>query len=221
MSVSKLTSLLSFVGFTVLPLFSTSLLSYYLLKHENSLASFGIMEWLILTAILTLGATLALCPPTFLAIVFGYFMSFKAIPYLLIINFGAIFLIYVFYKKMNFTWIEAYFEKNEKVKNLLQNIRNDELKIIFFAKLSPILPFALTNLTFAISGAKLKNILLGGFAGMLPRTLLAVYTGSQAKEIRTLIENPNEGLFSKILVLLLIILSVWGITHYFRKAVKM
>lgn len=221
MQTSKLPSILSFVGFTLLPLFSTSLLSYYLLKYESMISTFGLFEWLALTLFLTLGATIALCPPTFLAIVFGYFMDFKAIPYLLIINFGAIFLIYVFYKILDFKWIEGYFEKNEKIKNLLKNIKADELKIIFFAKLSPILPFALTNLTFAVSGAKLRNILIGGFGGMLPRTLLAVYTGSQAKQIRTLIQNPNEGLFSKILVLLLIIVSVWGITHYFRKAVKM
>jgi uncharacterized membrane protein YdjX (TVP38/TMEM64 family) len=221
MQTSKLPSILSFVGFTLLPLFSTTLLSYYLLKYESTISTFGLLEWLVLTLFLTLGATIALCPPTFLAIVFGYFMGFKAIPYLLIINFGAIFLIYVFYKILDFKWIEGYFEKNEKIKNLLKNIKADELKIIFFAKLSPILPFALTNLTFAVSGAKLRNILIGGFGGMLPRTILAVYTGSQAKQIRTLIQNPNEGLFSKILVLLLIIVSVWGITHYFRKAVKM
>ncbi|OYU67372.1 MAG: hypothetical protein CFE22_04705 [Cytophagaceae bacterium BCCC1] len=221
MQTSKLPSILSFVGFTLLPLFSTSLLSYYLLKYESTISTFGLLEWLVLSLFLTLGATIALCPPTFLAIVFGYFIGFKAIPYLLIINFGAIFLIYVFYKILDFKWIEGYFEKNKKIKNLLKNIKADELKIIFFAKLSPILPFALTNLTFAVSGAKLRNILIGGFGGMLPRTLLAVYTGSQAKQIRTLIQNPNEGLFSKILVLLLIIVSVWGITHYFRKAVKM
>ena len=221
MQTSKLPSILSFVGFTLLPLFSTSLLSYYLIKYESTISTFSLFEWLVLTLFLTLGATIALCPPTFLAVVFGYFMSFKAIPYLLIINFGAILLIYVLYSLLDFKWLETYFEKNEKVKSLLKNIKADELKIIFFAKLSPILPFALTNLTFAVSGAKLKNILLGGFGGMLPRTFLAVYTGSQAKEIQTLIQNPNEGLFSKILVLLLVIVSVWGITHYFRKAVKM
>jgi uncharacterized membrane protein YdjX (TVP38/TMEM64 family) len=167
-----------------------------------------------------MGATIALCPPTFLAIVFGYFLGFSAIPYLLIINFGAIFLIFVLYKRLDFKWIESYFEENEKVNSLLKKIKAEELKIIFFAKLSPILPFALTNLSFAVSGAKLRNILIGGFAGMLPRTLLAVYTGSQAKEISILIQHPNQGLFSKILILLLVIASVWGMTHYFRKAIK-
>lgn len=221
MQQSKIPSLLSFIGFTILPLFSTSILSYYLFKYEPEIANFGIYQWLILTLILTLGATIALCPPTFLAVIFGYFLGFSSIPYLIIINFGAIFLINILYKILDFSWIESYFEKNEKVKNLLKNIKADELKLIFYAKISPILPFALTNLTFAISGAKLKNILLGGFLGMLPRTLLAIYTGSQAKEISTLIQHPNQGLFSKILILLLIIVSVWGITHYIRKAVKM
>ena len=220
MKQSRVPSILSFVGFTLLPLFSTSILSFYLLKYESEISNFNVWSWLILTLILTIGATIALCPPTFLAIVFGYFLSFSAISYLLIINFGAIFLIYLLYKILDFSWIENYLDQNEKVKNLLKNIKADELKIIFFAKLSPILPFALTNLTFAVSGAKLRNILIGGFAGMVPRTLLAVYTGSQAKEISTLIQHPNQGLFSKILILLLVIASVWGITHYFRKAIK-
>jgi uncharacterized membrane protein YdjX (TVP38/TMEM64 family) len=220
MKKSRVPSILSFVGFTLLPLFSTSILSFYLLKYESEISDFNIGSWLLITLILTLGATIALCPPTFLAIVFGYFLGFSAIPYLLIINFGAIFLIFVLYKRLDFKWIESYFEENEKVKTLLKNIKTEELKIIFFAKLSPILPFALTNLSFAVSGAKLRNILIGGFAGMLPRTLLAVYTGSQAKEISTLIQHPNQGLFSKILILLLVIASVWGMTHYFRKAIK-
>ena len=220
MKNSRLTSILSFVVFTFLPLFSTSILSFYLLKYEYEISNFNSWSWLLITLIFTIGATIALCPPTFLAIVFGYFLGFTAIPYLLIINFGAIFLIFVLYKRLDFRWLESYFEENEKVKSLLKKIKAEELKIIFFAKLSPILPFALTNLSFAVSGAKLRNILIGGFAGMLPRTLLAVYTGSQAKEISTLIQHPNHGLFSKILILLLVIASVWGMTHYFRKAIK-
>ena len=220
MKNSRLTSILSFVVFTFLPLFSTSILSFYLLKYEYEISNFNSWSWLLITLIFTIGATIALCPPTFLAIVFGYFLGFTAIPYLLIINFGAIFLIFVLYKRLDFRWLESYFEENEKVKSLLKKIKAEELKIIFFAKLSPILPFALTNLSFAVSGAKLRNILIGGFAGMLPRTLLAVYTGTQAKEISTLIQHPNHGLFSKILILLLVIASVWGMTHYFRKAIK-
>ena len=93
---------------------------------------------------------------------------------------------------------------NQRVREILENIKEQELKIIFFAKLSPVLPFALTNFVFALSGAKLKNILLGGFLGMIPRTVLAVWTGHQAKEIRKLLENPNEGSLQQILLIVLL-----------------
>lgn len=109
---------------------------------------------------------------------------------------------------------KSYLSDNKKVSGILENIRREELKVIFFTKLSPVLPFALTNFVFALSGAKLRNILLGGFLGMIPRTALAVWTGSQAKEIKRLLENPNEGNLQKILIILLIIFSVAGLLYF-------
>ncbi len=129
-------------------------------------------------------------------------------------NMVAIFLVNSITKRIDGDKFRNYLADNKKVSSILENIRKEELKFIFFTKLSPVLPFALTNFVFALSGAKLKNILLGGFFGMIPRTLLAVWTGSQAKEIRKLLENPNEGNLQKILVILLLIVSVGGILYY-------
>lgn len=126
----------------------------------------------------------------------------------------AIFLVNIITKRIDGDKFKSYLSENKKVNNILENIRKEELKFIFFTKLSPVLPFALTNFVFALSGAKLKNILLGGFFGMIPRTLLAVWTGSQAKEIRRLLENPNEGNTQKILIILLLVISVGGILYY-------
>lgn len=129
-------------------------------------------------------------------------------------NMVAIFLVNSITKRIDGDKFINYLSDNKKVSSILENIRKEELKFIFFTKLSPVLPFALTNFVFALSGAKLKNILIGGFFGMIPRTLLAVWTGSQAKEIRKLLENPNEGNLQKILVILLLIVSVGGILYY-------
>ena len=126
----------------------------------------------------------------------------------------AIFLVNIITKRIDGEKSKAYLADNKQISNILENIRKEELKFIFFTKLSPVLPFALTNFVFALSGAKLKNILLGGFFGMIPRTLLAVWTGSQAKEIRRLLENPNEGSLQMILIILLLIISVGGILYY-------
>ena len=125
----------------------------------------------------------------------------------------AIFLVNIITKRIDGDKFKRYLAGNKQMSNILGNIRKEELKFIFFTKLSPVLPFALTNFVFALSGAKLKNILLGGFLGMIPRTLLAVWTGSQAKEIRKLLENPNEGSLQKILIIILLVVSVGGIIY--------
>lgn len=205
----------SFVLFTVLPLFSTSILSYFLLKNQSFVDNLSFFQWLIITLVLTIMSAFAMAPPTFLAVIMGYFIGFWSLPFLLFINFGAIFIIYLIYKNLDFNWAHNYLNNQPKAKKLLNNIRAQEFKFVFFAKLSPVLPFALTNLTFAVSGARLKNIIFGGFLGMLPRTIFAVYTGSQAKEIISLIDNPQSGLWQKLMVLLLII-SFWGMLRIIK-----
>ena len=123
-----------------------------------------------------------------------------------------------------FSILKKYIKKiiilGDYTKIILENIKEQELKIIFFAKLSPVLPFALTNFVFALSGAKLRNILLGGFLGMIPRTVLAVWTGQQANEIRKLLENPNEGNVQKILLIVLLVVSVVGIFYFLQPRKK-
>lgn len=216
----SLSSVLSFLAFTVLPLFSTSVLSYFLLKNQEQIQSFGYFEWIFLTILLTLTSSVALSPPTFLAVVFGYFLGFKSLPFLLFINFGAISLVYILYQILDFKWVDNYLNRHQKVQNLLQNIKKEELKIIFFAKLSPVLPFALTNLTFAVSGAKIKNIVLGGFLGMLPRTLLAIYTGTQARKIEEVIHNPAGDFTAQLFIFGLVLVSVFGLIFVLKKYFK-
>lgn len=218
MKNSKNITILSFVLFSFLPLFSSSIISYYVLQFQLLLQTLNWFSWFLISIFLAITSAFALSPPTFLAVVFGYFLNFWAIPYLFIINFGAIFLVYIFCQYIDSSWLKNNFLNSEKPKKILEKLKKEELKIIFFTKLSPVLPFAITNLLFAVSGAKLKNIILGGFLGMIPRTLLAVYTGTQAKEIATLIQSPNEGLLSKLIVFSLVIFSVLGIIISVKKA---
>ncbi|WP_332913888.1 hypothetical protein [Algoriphagus boritolerans] len=49
--------------------------------------------------------------------------------------------------------------------------------LIFFIRISPVVPFAISNFLFASLKIELKNVLIYGIPGMLPRTLLAFGTG--------------------------------------------
>jgi uncharacterized membrane protein YdjX (TVP38/TMEM64 family) len=205
--------LISSIFLTVVPLLFSSALTVSVITHESIVASFDWQDWTIVTLICCITSTFAFTPPTLLALIFGYFIGWYAILPVFLLNMVAILLVNVITKRFNQDDLLNYFADNKKVMSILENIRKQELKFIFFTKISPILPFALTNFVFALSGAKLRNILLGGFLGMIPRTLLAVWTGLQAKEIKRLLENPNEGNLQKILIIVLIVLSVGGILY--------
>lgn len=214
---SKYAGIASFVIFTLLPLLSSSYLTFLLFKHQDALGTWGTAEWIVASLILVFLCALAIVPPTFLALVMGYFMGYWAFPYLVAINMLAIILIFGLSRVINFQFVREWLEKNPKAHEIMEKIRADEIKVIFFTKLSPLFPFAVTNLIFAASGASFRNIVVGGFLGMIPRTALAVYVGTQGKELQALINDPNGGAGGTWTVVSLVIISVVGLYLTFKK----
>jgi uncharacterized membrane protein YdjX (TVP38/TMEM64 family) len=204
----------------ILPLIGSSLIGYYISDKEAYFSNLN-LSFLALWAILwAIAAAFALINPTFLALIYGYFIGFAAFPLLAGINLLAIFLVYSVYKIGKLKLFEDLISQNPKALNLLAGLKKEELKVIFFTKLSPVLPFTLTNICFAVSKSKLSNILLGGFLGMIPRTLLAIYTGMQAKALREIIEGKKEGSLDQLFIVILFVISIVGLIYYLKKALK-
>lgn len=201
------------------PIVLTSLLTYYAIVYESAIAGLTAWQWAVVTFICTLTSA-GLTPPTMLALIFGYFLGWQAVLPMFIINFGGILFINMLVRWLDHERFRAFIQRNPKAQSVLDRILNNELEVIFYAKLSPVLPFGLTNLMFALSGAKLKNILLGGFLGMTPRTILAIWTGREAHEIKTLLENPNQGSWTQTIVIGLVIVSIAGLWHVIQKSLK-
>ncbi len=207
------------VVLSVLPIVFTSVLTYYAIVYEPVVRTFDTAQWVLITGICTITSA-GLTPPTILALIFGYFLGWQAVAPLFIINLGGILFINLLVRWLNHDQFIRFLRRNPKAQSVLDRIRDKELEVIFFAKLSPILPFGLTNLLFALSGASLKNILLGGFLGMLPRTLLAIFTGREAREIRTLLENPQQGIWGQVIIVALVLVSIFGLWRVVQKALK-
>jgi uncharacterized membrane protein YdjX (TVP38/TMEM64 family) len=202
---------------TVVPLVTTSIATAWAISHETDLRNWPFEWWIVATLILTLASSVALTPPTFLALVYGYFLGWTAVPLLFGLNLGAIAIIYASATFLHASSIRNYLVQiYPQVNSLLRRFHQNELRLIFFAKLSPVLPFAITNLFFAMAGARFKQVLAGGTLGMIPRTLLAVWAGREARDIRYLLEHPNEGLATKIVLILLIVVSTVGIGYFFK-----
>lgn len=203
---------------SALPVLMSSYITYYAVMHESQIAAFTSTEWTLATIVCSLSCAFALMLPTPLALIFGYFLSWKATLPLFIINMSAILLVNLVVRRLDHDRVRRMIEQNPKAARILERIRERELQFIFFAKLSPALPFSLTNMVFSLSGASLRNILLGGFLGMVPRTLLAIWTGAEAHHIRTLLDNPNEGSHTQIIVIALLVVSMGGLISVLSKA---
>jgi uncharacterized membrane protein YdjX (TVP38/TMEM64 family) len=201
-------------------LIATSFLSIYFIQNDAYFSSFSTAEWLGFSLLGIFSQALALTPPTFVALVLSYFWGWKTLPVLFAINMGSIYLVNRVTRMLDHQRFIGFLTENKKASQLMASIQQEELKIITLAKLSPVLPFTFTNFVFTLSGAKLRNILLGGFLGMIPRTVMSVWAGTQAKEIRRLLEDPNRDNTQQMVVIALILISAFGLIYVINRAVK-
>ncbi len=207
------------VVLSVTPIVFTSILTYYAVVYEMIITNFTLGQWVGITLLCAITSA-GLTPPTILALIFGYFLGGRAVLPLFIINFGGILFINQLVHYLDHDQFLRFLRQNSKAQAVLDRILDKELEIIFFAKLSPILPFGVTNLLFALSGAKLKNILLGGFLGMTPRPLLAIWSGYEAREIRALLADPNQSAWTQIVLVILILISLVGLWRILQRALR-
>lgn len=79
-----------------------------------------------------------------------------------------------------------------KAAQLIEDKKDDISQLIFFVRLSPVIPFALSNLLFALLQAGLKKVVWMGLWGMLPRTSMAFITGILGESLMDALEGIVE-----------------------------
>jgi uncharacterized membrane protein YdjX (TVP38/TMEM64 family) len=203
-----------------MPLLASSSISYWVITHESDIQNFTFQNWTLTFLLACFTMAFALTPTTFVALLSGYFLGWQAFLPLAVSYWIASYIGYKIAQKIDGGRFLKILSEKPKVQQVLKNLQKDEFKIILLARLSPVLPFAVTNVLFSFSGTKLRNFLTAGFLGMLPRTILSIWVGTQAQEIRKLIEHPSEGNISQILVLGLVFASILGLGYFVKRAFR-
>ena len=106
--------------------------------------------------------------------------------------------------------IVAFMVQKFKMQDFLNNVQKDSFSWVFLTRLSPIFPFAITNATMAFIGVNFKNFWIAGTLGMLPRTFLALWTGHEAQNFQTLMNNPQGISWQDFISLGFLLLSIIG-----------
>ncbi|MES2734265.1 MAG: VTT domain-containing protein [Bacteroidota bacterium] len=217
---SNYSSLLYTALLGFLPLICSSTVTYYAIRYEAYIQQFGIGSWAVFYAFSCFTMAFALTPTTFIALLSGYFLGWWA---LLPVALSYLTASWVGYRTAQ--WLDGgrfltFLTRQEKVRRVVENLKNNEFSIIVLSRLSPVLPFAVTNVLLSLAGASLRNFLVAGFIGMLPRTLLSLWIGSQARQIKILFEKGGVNPSFQIGLAILVIISLAGLYYYIRRAVR-
>lgn len=214
------------VWVVVTPLLVSSLVTYYALAYEEVIAQFSIATWVLVFLLSCLTMGLALTPTTFIALVSGYFLGVSAIPGVVVgytlaslIGFSLTRVVDQGHLMSSiYHWLGD--AKAARLQQLLAGVVDRQFGIIIMARLSPILPFALMNVVLPVAGVRLRPFIIAGTLGMLPRSLFFVWLGSEAQALRTLVEEGGDGVFSRVLLVGLLVISLAGFLYYGRRITR-
>ena len=201
----------------ILPTFISSYLTYALYKNSSALVNTTGWETLVFFCIATITMALAITPTTFVAIIAGYFFSWVGLIGILLSYIMASILGLLIGKTLKRFNIKYNPKPGSKFEKLLNNFGDNELMLIAFARLSPVLPFAMTNVALSSINLKWKNYLGGSILGMLPRTLLFFWAGKNAGDIWAFVSKPSLDGVYKLIPLALVVISSIGLYWIVKK----
>lgn len=203
--------LLLLLFFAIFPLAVSSLFIYLAQANQHLLTTQTMPALLIFHLAAIPAMALALTPTTFIAIISGYFFSWYGLAGLVLSYPLAALLGLKLGGAAKNLVLSDNFHRNPKIQQFIEKIRQDEFTMIIFTRLSPVLPFAMTNVALSVLKLGLVYFMLATMIGMLPRTFIFFMLGRDAPEIWAFAQNPSPEGLHRLIPLLLIITSTGGL----------
>jgi uncharacterized membrane protein YdjX (TVP38/TMEM64 family) len=144
----------------------------------GQMGTVGIFVFIIVYAI----ATVLLAPGSILTIgagfAFGLWKGFLAVSAAATLGASLAFLVARFIARGK---VEAIAQRNKKFRQIDNAIGKQGAKLIFLLRLSPVIPFNLSNYFYGLTAVKFWPYVLASWLGMMPGTFLYVYIGAAGK----------------------------------------
>lgn len=179
----------------------------------------GVLAFVVL---MTVFSGLALLATNILGIVSGFAFDFPVGILAQIIGLaGASTLMFLLAKRYASKNFLSIIDEKPKLKAIHHALLNENvfktLLIITLIRLSPAMPFAVTNFIISASGVSFKTFILGTILGMTPRASAVVFVGSSLSELN--FSQPQES-WLLILGIAATILSVFVVSTVSRRALN-
>lgn len=205
---------------TILPILSSLESSYFVYQFADFFASQPLLNLIFIYLGLAFAMGLAMIPTTMVSLLSGYLFGFQSLPIVIISYLIASIIGFLLGKLIQPKSIYTLLEKKQFIHQIHHSIENQSFKWIFLMRLSPVLPFALSNAYLSLLKIPFRSYIFGSAIGMLPRTLLAVWSGTEIKNIEIMLEGENPLSLQNYLSLSLFFLSLIGFFALIKKNIK-
>jgi len=153
----------------------------WLTEFNNWVSQMGVAGIFIFIVVYAV-ATVLLAPGSVLTIgagfAFGLWKGFLAVSAAATLGASLAFLVARFIARDK---IEAMAQRNQKFRKIDNAIGKQGAKLIFLLRLSPVIPFNLSNYFYGLTSVKFWPYVLASWIGMMPGTFLYVYIGAAGK----------------------------------------
>ena len=214
------TALITLFISIILPFISSSIIISYMIKYETQIMDFSLPEWIFFYTCAVFTMAFSLTHTTFISAASGFFLGWASIPFVLLSYMCACLTGYFLAMRLDKGEVMNNIMNSSKGQIIATELRKNELKIIIFSRLSPVLPFGMMNLLLAYLKADFKKYLAGSLTGMLPRTLLFIWLGSQAQELVHAFRANTDKNYINIIIIFLLIGSAMGLFYYIVKPLR-
>ena len=204
----------------VLPVFG-SLLSLYVIVNFPEATDWIRGHQLVFFLSTAFTMAVLLTPTTFVASLSGFLFGLISMFYLVPAYVLASLLGYIIGGKLdNGKLLKSIVEVDNK--QVLKNtVEANPFWFVVLCRISPVLPFGLMNVVLPAFGVKLRQFIIAGTIGMLPRTVLFIWLGSTAQTLVQAIEGGEDGVgFKFYLTSFLVVLSSLGLLFIFNRKMK-
>ncbi len=169
-----------------------------------------------LCTILTM--SFALTPTTFIAALAGFLFGWPGL--------GGLLLSYplaaILGRGLGLVWFQKWGQlplfQQERYVSFRRRLEERPFWVLVMARLSPVLPFAMTNVLLGQLRLSWPIYLLATVVGMLPRTLLSFFAGINIADIWDYWQSPSLDSSGQIWLAILFLISTLGLSLILRKA---
>ncbi|MBC6696834.1 TVP38/TMEM64 family protein [Hymenobacter puniceus] len=211
---------LSMVLLAGLPFVGSSSLGFILYQNQDLLQNPTLLQALLYFAIIGVAMAFSLMHTTLAVLITGFYFGWAGFPGMIIAYTLAALTGYQIASSLDHGKMLAFLQRFPKAAAVMREMKTDSWKLVFLLRISPVTPFALMTFILAVMGVDRHRFLLASVVGMLPRSLFFYWLGTKAQDIMLLLRDPGTGNMGKVLVVVLVGVSLFGLYYLFNRAMQ-